>query len=767
MGMESIYKLSLLVSMLDNVSAPAAQIQRAVGKSASSFQSYSAEVSRAVRDSTILIGAGTQIANSALAPVRAIYDTQDALAELSSLGVEALGEVEAAAKSFSDTWAGTTKAEFISAAYDIKSGIASLNDVAVAEYTNIAGVTAKATKATVGEMTSLFATGYGIYKDYYADLSDLEFGKLFSGGIAQSVKQFKTNGSQMASAISALGGSATSANVPLEEQLSILGMLQATMGGSEAGVKYTAFLNNAAKAGEELGLKFTDANGQLKAMPEILGLLKGKFGETMTAADKVQLQKAFGTVEAVKLIELLYGNIDDLQSNILTLYDTMGQGMKITEEMANTINAPPGQSWQLLQQKVQGTLETIGNAMLPTFTQMMGSMNKGATIVSDFAIEHAHLTSILMYSAVAFGTMLTVLGATKLSITGVSMAIGTAKLAWKLFKDGTDYARIAMMLTGDKLVIMKQGFFNLLAPLKASAIGIINWARQGITSAAAALPGLISSTWAWTAALLANPVTWIVVGIIALIVALIALWRNWDAVTAWCQDKWSMFVGGISDGFQQVRDWFGALPDWLQYALMAFVPFIGIPLWIINNWDQIGPYMASLWGNVTETFFNGIQRIKDFFTGLPQWFMDSGAGLIDAFAGGILSMVDKPVAAVTGVLQKMRNLLPFSDAKEGPLSDLTLSGSRVFTTWDEGMQQTADVPARTMEKALDLTGETGGAFGSGSGSGGGRQTIIEKLILAIDLKDIETLQKLKALLMEIEDETNGNVEIDPDIALEG
>ena len=47
---------------------------------------------------------------------------------------------------------------------------------------------------------------------------------------------------EMASAISALGGSATQANVPLEEQLSVLGMLQATMGGSEAGTKYTCLL---------------------------------------------------------------------------------------------------------------------------------------------------------------------------------------------------------------------------------------------------------------------------------------------------------------------------------------------------------------------------------------------------------------------------------------------------------------------------------------------------------------------------------------------
>lgn len=97
----------------------------------------------------------------------------------------------------------------------------------------------------------------------------------------------------MAGAIQTLGASATTANVPLEEQLSILGMLQATMGGSEAGTKYKAFLQSAAKAGKALGLSFVDANNQLLSMPEILDALRGKFGDTMDAAEKMKLQEAF------------------------------------------------------------------------------------------------------------------------------------------------------------------------------------------------------------------------------------------------------------------------------------------------------------------------------------------------------------------------------------------------------------------------------------------------------------------------------------------
>ena len=100
-------------------------------------------------------------------------------------------------------------------------------------------------------MTSLFATGYGIYKDYYSDLSDMEFGEMFSAGISDAVRAFKTSGSGMAQAIQNLGASATTAQVPLEEQLSVLVCCkQRWRRGSGTN---TSFLRSATKGGEALG----------------------------------------------------------------------------------------------------------------------------------------------------------------------------------------------------------------------------------------------------------------------------------------------------------------------------------------------------------------------------------------------------------------------------------------------------------------------------------------------------------------------------------
>ena len=314
MSLESVFRLSLIMNMVDNLTEPMARVTTAAGGSISKLQQMEQTFGGMAKTGMGMAAVGGEITSAVLAPVEATFETRRALGELSSLGIQDLDALEDAARSFSDQWAGTTKADFITAAYDIKSGISSLTDEGVAQYTTLAGVTAKATKSTIGEMTDLFATGYGIYKDFYSDLSDMEFGEMFSAGIAESVRAFKTSGSGMAQAIKTLGASATTAQVPLEEQLAILGSLQATMSGSEAGTKYKAFLRSAAKGGEALGLSFTDANNQLLSMPEILELLRGKFGDTMDAAEKMELQKAFGDAEAVALIDLLYNKTGDLVS---------------------------------------------------------------------------------------------------------------------------------------------------------------------------------------------------------------------------------------------------------------------------------------------------------------------------------------------------------------------------------------------------------------------------------------------------------------------
>lgn len=819
MSLDTIFKLSVIVNMIDNLSGPIARVGSNVDSSVSKIQRMNESFGEMTKTGVAMAGTGAQITSAVLSPVKATFDTRRALGELSSLGTKDLKVLEDAAKDFSDTWAGTTKADFLTAAYSIKSGISSLSDEGVAEYTKISGLTAKATKASIDEMTSLFATGYGIYKDFYKDLSDIEFAEMFSAGLSDSIRAFKTSGSGMATAIQSLGGSATTANVPLEEQLSILGMLQATMSGSEAGTKYRAFLRSAAKAGEELELSFVDANNQLLSMPEILELLRGKFGDTMDAAEKMQLQKAFGTDEAVAMIDLLYSKTGDLQDNILMLYDSMGQGTSIAENMASAINETEPERYIRLQQRLKNLKEEIGNQLLPTVNMLFTKGEEVLTKVSGWIEKNQELVKVIALIVMivgitlgVLGSLIAVVGGVGLIFTRTAMMVGNFVSGIGKLRSGFETMRIHAMYAGDAI---KAGFGNMknlastavssvksvttsiismgkaaivngATAIKNFVISMVSMAKQAITTAVTAMPGLIASVWSFTAALLANPVTWIVVGIIALIAAIILLWNNWDSVVTWIQGVWNGFVNGIKAGFDWIRNLFAGMPTWLQVAIAAFMPFIGIPLLIINNWDSIVAFFGNLWVRVKETFTNGIQGIKDFITGTFAWFRESGSKILNTFTEGIKSAISAPIEAVKGGLSKIRKLLPFSDAKEGPLSSLTLSGRRVFETITSGMVQTQNLPAEVTEKAFTGIGDvTSDETGDGllnanitaqdeikkvnlreisketseskeSSKEKENGTVIEKLVISVDISKLKDLPMLFKLLKEIEDYTNSN-----------
>jgi hypothetical protein len=63
-------------------------------------------------------------------------------------------------------------------------------------------------------------------------------------------------------------------------------------------------------------------------------------------------------------------------------------------------------------------------------------------------------------------------------------------------------------------------------------------------------------------------------------------------------------------------------------------------------------------------------------------------------------MARAPFEAVSSILGRVRNLLPFSDAREGPLSQLTLSGQKVMDTLGEGITGAAPRLRATAVDAL-------------------------------------------------------------------
>ncbi|MFY2157982.1 hypothetical protein ACOSZF_20445 [Cytobacillus firmus] len=88
---------------------------------------------------------------------------------------------------------------------------------------------------------------------------------------------------------------------------------------------------------------------------------------------------------------------------------------------------------------------------------------------------------------------------------------------------------------------------------------------------------------------------------------------------------------------------------------------------------------------------------------------------------GIKSMASAPFKAIKSALAKARELLPFSDAKTGPFSQLTHNGGKIMSTLAEGVYNQTGALHRSMNQAFaGAPGLTAGYdFSNDSGYGTG------------------------------------------------
>ena len=424
--------LGVVVSMKDGFSQNAARVQTSMQSLDATVAASSERMTRnldRIQKGTMMIGAGLALMALPVGLVASTAATQKALGELSSLGVKDLRAIEDAAESFTNTWSGSTKAEFITAAYDVRSALSGLTDEAVGSFTAMAALTGKATKATTEEMVGTFTTAYGIFKPIMQDMSDAQWAKTFAGAMAQTVASFKTNGRQMADAIKNIGAVAASSNVPLQEQLAILGQLQTTMPGSEAGTLYKAFIMKAAEAGEKLGLSFIDSTGRLKGIIPILQEIKGRFPDLSQAAAQVEIKKAFGSDEAVKFLLQMSQGVGVLETNIQSVARAMKTGTAVTEEMAQAMNMDIGSQFKLLWQQIGNLSEILGRTLLPVVTPIIQGISKAVLFFQKLAKSMPGLTRVVLTLSMALGAVLVVVG-------GVIAAAGTIGLMLPAIKAG-------------------------------------------------------------------------------------------------------------------------------------------------------------------------------------------------------------------------------------------------------------------------------------------------------------------------------------------
>jgi|GEM_PF-2466496 len=401
-----------------------------------------------------LVGAGLQhVGQTAMGmvadPLNEMRATERAKGELQSLDIQDTASIVKAGQAMATTFAGMNTAGFVSAAYDIKSGISSLTDTGVADMTRLAALTAKATKANVGQMTSLFATSYGSFKEsLYATTSDTQFGEVLSASLSAAVKQFKTDGTKMQQAIESMGSGLAQSGVSLADQFTALGLLQQKMTAGESGTSMAAVERTAAQAQErfeKLGLAINtlDENGNLRSLPDLLEEMQQAFGDDYSTEIGAQIQEAFGSDEAVKFFKGLWGQQDKFRQAAKEIEKAQMQGAQHTASMAKNMDRNMDARLAVMEQRWSIIKEKLGHAMVPILEKLIPLVERGVHWFDRFVEGNGSLTTGIMATLGVVGALAMTMAPVVTAMSSLVVASAWASKSFTRLKNSVAMAGMA------------------------------------------------------------------------------------------------------------------------------------------------------------------------------------------------------------------------------------------------------------------------------------------------------------------------------------
>lgn len=470
------------------------------------------------------------------------------------------------------------------------------------------------------------------------EVNDLSYTFKYAGG---SLKMLGLQGLESARDFSAIVGVLAAAGIEgstagtnLSQAFSRMALLGSRLDHGQVAKLVGPILDKYA-----IKLDFFTADGQFRGLRPMLAELE-KLRALNPQEQIITLQKLFGDEAARPMSVLLKAGVAGYDQMLARIRQQADLETKIGEIMSGV-----KMQWETLTGTVSNLVAHVGAAVSKAgmLIPIMKLANDLAGRLDAWILAHPKTAGII--------------GGVAIALTGVTLAAGGLLLAIGI--GGTLFTK---MTVG----------FGLL-------VKVIQMVRL---AALAATPAL----WSMTAALLANPVTWVVAAVVAA-VALLGFVISWMyRRVEWFKTLMDgfLFVLGYSIGI--IAKGWANLAQWIFYPLQLVWRLIGI--------------LIAIWPKVSQAVSDGLAGMFNAFPAILVGLYESGRKIVATLVAGIKSMAAGPVDAVKNIFARVRNLLPFSDAKEGPLSQLTLSGSRIMETLGTGIIGAAPGLHRTMATAL-------------------------------------------------------------------
>ena len=728
-----VFNVFATLSLVDMLSGPLDRIKRAmkgVDLTTAGLGTRMGNLALAMAPAALAAGALLGVFGACVSVAAGFEDQMAKVGAVSRASSEEMAALEKAARElgattqFTAVQVGQAEQYLAMAGFSAKENIAALPGVL-----NLAAATAT-DLGRAADISSDILSAFGMQAEEMTRVADT---------LALTCATANVNMELLGDTMKYVAPVARMAGLSLEETAAMAGLLgNVGIKGSQAGTTLKAMLNKMAAPTKEaqelfqkLGVTVKDSAGNLRSPVAVLGEMAEGL-KTMGTAEQIAAMKMIVGEEAIAgFSELIkQEGIGAIAEYARQLEAGGGSAAEMAARMNDTLAGSlrgMGSAWESLQITIGKLFLPVVRAVVDALTGLLRLLDKaaqskvGAAVLKMAAALATGVVAVTAFSAGMWAVsraapfVAKALLAIKTALLGLGWpvwaliaAVGLLYAAWK-----KDFGGIATTLSrwGRNISLVVQGVAAVFGSLKNGVGEIRGELAEDIQ--AAGLVGVVT-----TVARVVHRIREFFAGIwdglnfdgavVALTPAILKVRDLFDSLGELIGRVFGTEVKSASSEARGLGEILGGVLSWgLELVATVItsvvrgmetlsVMLVGVAALFRGDFATATEAGRVIWDNFCASLmaFADLFRvgdwIRDAWAKATEWLstidlFESGARLLDTFKEGILSRVESLKQTFSDALSKLRNLLPFSDAKEGPLSTLTLSGARLMATLGEGM----------------------------------------------------------------------------------
>lgn len=512
---------------------------------------------------------------------------------------------------------------------------------AIAQAATAAGADIKATAGTVQESMNIWG-------------NSLKSPQQAAAILVQTANASNASIEDMGQALATIGGTASSAHISMQVTAEAIGLLtnrgfsaaQASIDLNHAIIQMVSPSKAAKNAMTELGISFVDSQGKMKQFPLILQELNKAMANLKPDEKAQKLKAMFGTAGMQAILPLL-DSVKNKSNDAKVSWDAYakeqekaaGSTKKATAtlkeqsaEMQKNVGSSIeqlGGNWESLRNKSMKSAQDINGAAIQNTNRMLQWATDSNSATAQFIRGFIGLSPAIGTATTSVGMFLRnakiIAGTIGGAIGGVSNFIKTAKLVASVV-EGWDGAKAALIALSNQ------------SKIAAVAVKILN------------------------SAFLTSPITWIVVGIAAVVAGLTWFFNQtktgramWASFVSWLKGLWQGLVQITQTVWNIMRVYISTVFKNIQTVIRTGMTVIRTIFGA--GWRILTTIVSSVWKIITTIVSGAINAVAGIIRAITAVIRGDWSGAWNAIKGVVQTVWDTIKSVVQTGLSAVQSIV--------------------------------------------------------------------------------------------------------------